>query len=552
ALASGGSVESLSPFPAIEFRATVEAIAGTEQPIAIIWRNRFFPAMEQLQRESSGAAIGYMGEWLDTSAGTSHEVWQAHKFELLHFLYSAYPNERFTFESVVSLRRGVPHVDPTLMIDVARVLIAETTDENTLWESKILLAQALARRPVLEELQQAHELFKEVEASAPLERQRKEGMELGQQLGWTLPGAVHATLNLMDSNQTPISSLAYRGQVLVLFFWSMEVPGTKEEILFVKELEQRYKDSPFSILGLSCEMMDQRGYAKLCRENNITWRNALVQQRANPIALQMGISTFPHLVVIDAKGVIRGRSMTHDQTTSLIDTLCVEMQAASSGGQKLGGSLQGLVRFSGSKVALPPLVISEEQSKDCATDGQPLDTTNRSRLVSESGGLANVVVTIQVEGAVKAGHGEKVLVQQTDCRFEPHILVAPIGARLGIKNDDSMVHGVSARTLHNSSFNMVLPPGLSYSTDLNGVDRFQLSSDSHPWMSSWVVVTDASHYTLSNAAGEFSLPNLPVGKYKASWWHESLGKGETAEFEITAGGTALIEFVVEGEASGTR
>jgi hypothetical protein len=47
--------------------------------------------------------------------------------------------------------------------------------------------------------------------------------------------------------------------------------------------------------------------------------------------------------------------------------------------------------------------------------------------------------------------------------------------------------------------------------------------DLHSWMRGWVVVAEHPFYVVTNEQGEFSLDNVPPGKYSLEVWHETLG-----------------------------
>lgn len=544
-IAEGGPRDSFGPLPGPEFVPLISTIAGAGQPVAERWLVRYFPAMEQATRESLGKALVHEFNWLGRVFGSTNEPWVELRFQLAEVLFEAYPDDELSFTLLTDIGKQALSADYDNMLRAVSNIAEITTDDRIRSEAQLILAQVLTRGQTAAELNRGLELFGLVKENAPDERQRDEAREKGLQFSWTMPGAVHPTLNLTDSDQIPLSTYAYRGQVIYLFFWSLDIPGCSEEIPFVNELNARYADAPVAVLGINGEMMDHRGFRKIARKLGITWRTTLLQQRVNWVAMTLSVYTYPHGVIIDDRGVIRGRGLSHEATYELIDQLVLEQQARSSGQTgDATGRVRGLARYGGSEPALPALEVTEAQIENCSRRGTPMDLADRSRLVSETGGLANVVLTVQVPNHIAGGVGEKLRVQRHDCRYEPHVLVAPQGARLEVMNGDLVPHGAGARTLHNSSFNVVLPPGQSYSADLNAVDRFQLSSDTSPWMSSWVVVTDTPFYCVSDANGEFAIPGLPPGKYKADWWHESLGTGQSVEFEITTGGTSLIELVV--------
>jgi hypothetical protein len=61
-------------------------------------------------------------------------------------------------------------------------------------------------------------------------------------------------------------------------------------------------------------------------------------------------------------------------------------------------------------------------------------------------------------------------------------------------------------------------------------------------MLSHVVVTEATHYTVTGPDGSFALNDVPPGTYTLEYWHEKLGKGKSAEVTVAAGGAAKGDF----------
>jgi hypothetical protein len=48
--------------------------------------------------------------------------------------------------------------------------------------------------------------------------------------------------------------------------------------------------------------------------------------------------------------------------------------------------------------------------------------------------------------------------------------------------------------------------------------------DVHPWIASFVGVVGHPFFAVSSETGEFSLQNLPEGKYEIEAWHEAFGR----------------------------
>ncbi len=191
----------------------------------------------------------------------------------------------------------------------------------------------------------------------------------------------------------------------------------------------------------------------------------------------------------------------------------------------------GSVRLEGQPPASEPIPIDATKSEGCVHGGT-VDDTDRSLLVGEGGGLANVVVTVEVEGVVVKAPDEPFRLDQKGCRFEPHVAVVRAGRTVEWLNSDGVSHNVHTRAFRNDSFNLNLASGSSHGQKLERAERIEITCDIHPWMRSWLIVTEAPYFAVTDAGGNFTLPGLPAGTHKIEYWHEKLGRKKGA---ITVG-----------------
>lgn len=105
--------------------------------------------------------------------------------------------------------------------------------------------------------------------------------------------------------------------------------------------------------------------------------------------------------------------------------------------------------------------------------------------------------------------------------FEPHLLVAPVGAVVEFPNRDPFFHNVfslfegkrfdlglyEAGTTRNVSFDR---PGVSY-----------IFCNIHAEMSAVVIALDTPYFGISNRSGEVIIPKVPVGRYMMKVWYEA-------------------------------
>jgi hypothetical protein len=189
-----------------------------------------------------------------------------------------------------------------------------------------------------------------------------------------------------------------------------------------------------------------------------------------------------------------------------------------------GGRVRGVVRLAGS----PPASAVMPATKDQETCGK--EQSSPRLVVGNEGGVANAVVWLEEITAGKPWpNGQKWLVDQKGCRYDPHVAVVPVGANLEIVNSDPVLHNVHARTHEapRTVFNISLPlPGQRTPVDGKRLDKpglLALSCEAgHPWMSGYLMVAAHPYYAVTGADGSFEIAGVPPGTYTLRMWHEGV------------------------------
>jgi plastocyanin len=134
----------------------------------------------------------------------------------------------------------------------------------------------------------------------------------------------------------------------------------------------------------------------------------------------------------------------------------------------------------------------------------------------------NVVVWLTPIGfAAKQAPLQHFRLVQHNKSFEPHILVVPVGAVVEFPNHDPFFHNVFS-LFEGKRFDLGLyeagstrqvrfdKPGISY-----------IFCNIHAQMSAVVVSVTTPYYGVSDANGDVSIPDVPVGRYKLRIWYEA-------------------------------
>lgn len=204
----------------------------------------------------------------------------------------------------------------------------------------------------------------------------------------------------------------------------------------------------------------------------------------------------------------------------------------------------GRAHWVGSVPQSKQLVFNTQAAEQCQHEGG-MDTLDRSLMVDGGGGIANVVIEVDVQGRAVAPADAPLEMDQHGCTFLPHVLLVPAGSEVVYKNSDPFTHNVNVVARRNQPMNAMLGEDGSRTERYEKGDPMQLKCDIHPWMSAWVYVSDAPVHVLTGPDGSFALPGLPPGSHKVSCWHESLGKasgtlvvgqdGSIAELDLAIG-----------------
>jgi plastocyanin len=202
-----------------------------------------------------------------------------------------------------------------------------------------------------------------------------------------------------------------------------------------------------------------------------------------------------------------------------------------------GATIRGSVKVEGTIPKLSTLQISKYK-EICK------DVPNENLIVGPGQGLRYAVVTL--EGITKGKAVEKEVQHELDnvkCRFIPHVLAASVGQFVVIKNTDPILHTAHASFAGGGQpqFNVGLYPGRVSRKPLIAAGVVKIVCELHPWMTSYIVVTDHPYHAITDLYGEYELSDVPPGSYQLKVWHESLGTQEK-RLEVKAGTPQKVDF----------
>jgi len=140
---------------------------------------------------------------------------------------------------------------------------------------------------------------------------------------------------------------------------------------------------------------------------------------------------------------------------------------------------------------------------------------------------ANVVVWLTalqdfapVRPAAELQPRQRLRLLQKDKRFDPHVLVVPVGAAVEFPNHDPFFHNVFS-LFEGKRFDLGLYEGGT--SRLVHFDRPGVSyifCNIHPEMSAVVVALKTPYYAISSAGGKLAIERVPPGRYLMQVWAE--------------------------------
>ena len=207
------------------------------------------------------------------------------------------------------------------------------------------------------------------------------------------------------------------------------------------------------------------------------------------------------------------------------------------------GTLKGHVKYDG----------KAPKKKKLRMDADPVcGSSHSSPVLSENfkmasdGSMAEALVylkNVKYSGGVPS---EPTVLDQKGCIYMPHVFGMVAGQELLIKNSDATLHNIHSMPKVNKEFNFAMPKVVKEKKatfSKSEPDPFYIKCDVHPWMKTWVLVSDHPYFAVTDAKGNFSIEGIPAGTYEVVCWQEKFGK-RTLTAEVTIGeGDTTKDFV---------
>lgn len=136
----------------------------------------------------------------------------------------------------------------------------------------------------------------------------------------------------------------------------------------------------------------------------------------------------------------------------------------------------------------------------------------------------------------------RVILDQRDLMFYPHVLPLQQGTTVVFPNNDDVYHNVFSYSKPRQ-FDLGRYPQGHFRTirfDTPGIVR--IYCDIHAHMNAVILVLDNPYFTSPDESGNYSIPEVPAGNYTVHFWY---GRNlvESREIEVKPGSILTLNFV---------
>ena len=132
---------------------------------------------------------------------------------------------------------------------------------------------------------------------------------------------------------------------------------------------------------------------------------------------------------------------------------------------------------------------------------------------------------------------------QKDQSFVPRVLAIAVGTRVDFPNQDPIYHNVFSLSAARRFDLGKYPRGSSRQVLFSKPGLVNVYCDIHSEMEAFVLVLPHHGFARPSPSGEFTLPELPAGRYVLHAWHPDLGE-QTVTLDVPEVGeiTASLAF----------
>jgi hypothetical protein len=205
------------------------------------------------------------------------------------------------------------------------------------------------------------------------------------------------------------------------------------------------------------------------------------------------------------------------------------------------GSISGKITYTGTPPKMKPIDMSKEPV--CAKEHAAKPVLTENVVTGKDNSIEYAVIYISGGDQGSTAPTKALKFDQKGCQYIPHVLAMQVSQKFQIFNDDPTSHNIHPLAKVNPEWNKSQPPGTPpLDAQYPKSEFIPVKCNVHPWMHGYFIVLNTSHYSVSDDEGNFSIKDLPPGKYTVTAWHEQFGT-QSQDVTVGAGDTKGTNFV---------
>ena len=210
------------------------------------------------------------------------------------------------------------------------------------------------------------------------------------------------------------------------------------------------------------------------------------------------------------------------------------------GGTPLGGVVHGDVRLTAAPARKKWIVMDADPRCASLHAGR---VPSEEVVVDAKLGVRWAFVYVKEGARPAVAPAVPMLLAQSGCRYDPHVVGIQVGQPLLVRNDDPLLHNIHALPFANQVFSFGQPAqGQEGRVWFKTPEvMVQVRCDVHPWMTAWIGVLDHPYFAVTDSAGAYALPELPPGFYTVEVWHEAY-RSVAKRIELNPGEETVLNF----------
>jgi plastocyanin len=166
-----------------------------------------------------------------------------------------------------------------------------------------------------------------------------------------------------------------------------------------------------------------------------------------------------------------------------------------------------------SESVAPPAPVAAAKASDVPSNSSAHQVTGR--VPRTTTGYPAIVILEPREHREFPAPAQSPVMDQVSLTFVPNILFVRTGQPVLFRSNDSTLHNVNVKedATNAQAFNVVIPPGATFSHTFKEKGFYNVGCDIHSAMSATIIATSTPYTALAEEDGTFALPDVDPGAY---------------------------------------